>query len=244
MSAGDGRIEVVVEEHIRNRVPAVESKAIRNTGTKRPGEDKVLLKKLRRGDAEAVETLFDRYHGKVYNLAMSILKNESDAEEATQDVFLTVVRKAYMFKGNSALYSWIYRICVNACLMRLRGKRRSETVSIEEFLPLFTEDGMHANPVNDWSKEVERKALDKELGQVIRKFTDNLSERYRMVFILSDVEGLSNEETAQILGLTVPAVKSRLHRARLYLRERLSGYLREGSLSLNGQGPIIQRPAA
>jgi RNA polymerase sigma-70 factor (ECF subfamily) len=78
------------------------------------------------------------------------------------------------------------------------------------------------------SKEVERKALEKELGQVIKRFTEDLSEKYRVVFVLSDVEGLSNEETAQILGLTVPAVKSRLHRARLYLRERLSVYLREG----------------
>jgi RNA polymerase sigma-70 factor (ECF subfamily) len=122
----------------------------------------------------------------------------------------------------------MYRICVNACLMRLRGKRRSETVSIEEFMPVFTEEGMHASFIDDWSKEVERKALEKELGQVIKRFTEDLSEKYRVVFVLSDVEGLSNEETAQILGLTVPAVKSRLHRARLYLRERLSVYLREG----------------
>jgi RNA polymerase sigma-70 factor (ECF subfamily) len=87
---------------------------------------------------------------------------------------------------------------------------------------------MHASLIDDWSKEVERKALDKELGQVIRRFTENLSEKYRVVFVLSDVEGLSNEETAEILGLTVPAVKSRLHRARLYLRQQLSRYLLEG----------------
>ena len=192
-------------------------------------DDNVLLAELRKGSPEAVEALFDRFHGKIYGLAMSILKNESDAEEATQDVFMTVFRKAFTFKGDSALYSWIYRICVNACLMRLRGKRRSGTVSIEEFLPVFTDEGMHANPVGDWSKEVERKMLDKELGEVIRKSTEKLSEKYRVVFVLSDVEGLSNEETAQILGLTVPAVKSRLHRARLYLREQLSRYLREGA---------------
>lgn len=192
-------------------------------------DDNVLIEELRRGRPEAVEALFDRFHGKIYNLAMSILKNESDAEEATQDVFLTVFRKAHTFKGNSALYSWIYRICVNACLMRLRGKKRSETVSIEEFMPVFTEDGMHASPVDDWSKEVERRMLNKELGNVIRKSTGDLSEKYRVVFVLSDVEGLSNEETAEILGLSVPAVKSRLHRARLYLRERLARYLKEGA---------------
>lgn len=191
-------------------------------------DDNVLLEELRGGNPEAVEALFDRFHGKIYSLAMSIVKNESDAEEAAQDVFMTVVQKAHTFKGNSALYSWIYRICVNTCLMRLRGKRRHETVSIEEFMPVFTDEGMHASLIDDWSKEVERKALDKELGQVIRKSTESLSEKYRVVFVLSDVEGLSNEETAKILGLTVPAVKSRLHRARLYLREQLSRYLREG----------------
>jgi RNA polymerase sigma-70 factor (ECF subfamily) len=191
-------------------------------------DDNVLLEELRKGTPQAVEMLFDRFHGKIYSLAMSILKNESDAEEAAQDVFLTVVQKAHTFKGNSALYSWIYRICVNTCLMRLRGKRRGETVSIEDFMPVFTEDGMHASLIDDWSKEVERKALDKELGEVIKRFTGNLSEKYRVVFVFSDVEGLSNEETAQILGLTVPAVKSRLHRARLYLREQLARYLMEG----------------
>ncbi len=206
-----------------------ESKKVSGAPQERLLDDGVLLEGLRMGSPEAVEALFDRFHGKIYGLAMSILKNESDAEEATQDVFMTVFQKAFTFKGDSALYSWIYRICVNACLMRLRGKKRSDTVSIEEFMPVFTEEGMHADPVGDWSKEVERKMLDKELGAVIRKFTDKLSEKYRVVFVLSDVEGLSNEETARILGLTVPAVKSRLHRARLYLRERLERYLREGT---------------
>ena len=190
--------------------------------------DEALLSDLRRGAPESAEALFDRFHSKVFNLAMSILKNQGDAEEATQDVFMTVIQKADTFKGNSALYSWIYRICVNACLMRLRRRKRDGTVSIEDFMPVFTEEGLHANPVDDWSREVERRILNKELGQVIRKYTDNLSEKYRIVFILSDIDGLSNEETAEILGLSVPAVKSRLHRARLYLRERLSRYLKHG----------------
>ena len=193
------------------------------------GGDGELLAGLRAGSSSAVDELLGLYQGKIFNLAMSILKNESDAEEATQDVFMTVIRKVGTFQGNSAFYSWIYRICVNTCLMRLRGKRRNETVSIEEFMPVFTDEGMHASPMDDWSKEVERDALNEELGQMIRKYTEELSEKYRVVFVLSDVEGLSNEETAKILGLTVPAIKSRLHRARLYLREQLSRYLRDGS---------------
>jgi RNA polymerase sigma-70 factor (ECF subfamily) len=192
------------------------------------GGDDELLAGLRAGSHPAVEALFDRFKGKIFNLAMSILKNESDAEEAAQDVFMTVIRKVDTFQGNSAFYSWMYRICVNTCLMRLRGKRRNETVSIEEFMPVFTDEGMHASPMDDWSKEVERDALNEELGRMIRKYTEELSEKYRVVFVLSDVEGLSNEETAKILGLTVPAIKSRLHRARLYLREQLSRYIREG----------------
>jgi RNA polymerase sigma-70 factor (ECF subfamily) len=198
--------------------------------TERLQDDNVLLEELRSGSEAAVEALFDRFHGKIYSLALSILKNDSDAQEAAQDVFITVIRKVGMFKGDSALYSWIYRICVNTCLMRLRGRRRNETVSIEEFMPVFTEEGMHASPVDDWSKEVERNLLNKELGEVIQKYTDSLSEKYRVVFVLSDVEGLSNEETAEILGLSVPAVKSRLHRARLYLRERLTRYVTQGKV--------------
>jgi RNA polymerase sigma-70 factor (ECF subfamily) len=193
-------------------------------------DDRELLEAIRRGEEDAVEELFDRFHSRIYGLAMSIVRNESDAQEAVQDVFLTVVRKADTFQWNSALYSWIYRICVNTCLMRLRGRRRNETVSIEEFMPVFTEEGMHASPVDDWSKEVERNLLNKELGEVIQKYTDSLSEKYRVVFVLSDVEGLSNEETAEILGLSVPAVKSRLHRARLYLRERLTRYVTLGKV--------------
>jgi RNA polymerase sigma-70 factor (ECF subfamily) len=196
--------------------------------TDRWKEDEGLLERLRKGEPGAVEEMLRLYQGKIFSLAMSILKNESDAEEATQDVFMTVIRKVNTFKGNSAFYSWIYRICVNTCLMRLRGRRREDTVAIEDFMPVFTEEGMHASPVDDWSKEVERKALNEELGKMIRKFTEELSEKYRVVFVLSDVEGLSNEETAKILGMSVPAVKSRLHRARLYLREQLSRYLREG----------------
>ena len=192
------------------------------------GAESDLLAGLRAGSPSAVDELLRLYQGKIFNLAMSILKNESDAEEAAQDVFMTVIRKADTFQGNSAFYSWMYRICVNTCLMRLRGKRRNDTVSIEEFMPVFTDEGMHASPMDDWSKEVERDALNEELGQMIRKYTEELSEKYRVVFVLSDVEGLSNEETAKILGLTVPAIKSRLHRARLYLREQLSRYLREG----------------
>jgi RNA polymerase sigma-70 factor (ECF subfamily) len=190
-------------------------------------EDEGLLERLRKGAPGAVEELLRLYQGKIFSLAMSILKNESDAEEATQDVFMTVIRKVGTFKGNSAFYSWIYRICVNTCLRRLRGRRRETRSPSRTSCPCSPRRGCSLS-VDDWSKDVERKALNEELGKMIRKFTEELSEKYRVVFVLSDIEGLSNEETAKILGMSVPAVKSRLHRARLYLREQLSRYLQEG----------------
>jgi RNA polymerase sigma-70 factor (ECF subfamily) len=193
-------------------------------------DDNRIIKGLKKQDEQSVVDLIDKYQGRIYNLAISILRNEADAEEITQDVFMTVYQKIDSFKGDSAFFSWIYRICVNACLMRLRNRKRTDAVSIEEFMPVFTEEGRHASEIGDWSREVERRVLNRELGDVLRTFIAELSEKYRVVLVLSDVEGLSNEETANILGLTIPAVKSRLHRARLYLRERLEKYIKEGEV--------------
>jgi RNA polymerase sigma factor (sigma-70 family) len=133
---------------------------------------------IRRGAPAAVEALFDRYHEKVYGLAMSILRNNSDAEEATRDVFLTVVRKADRSQGDPAFSSRIYRICVNSCLVRLRKSRRTETVPIEEFLPVFTKEGAHARPVEDWKREAKLRLPEKELGRMIGGFTGELPEKY------------------------------------------------------------------
>jgi RNA polymerase sigma-70 factor (ECF subfamily) len=193
-------------------------------------DDNRIIEGLKKRDEQSVVDLIEKYQGRIYNLAISILRNEGDAEEITQDVFMTVYQKVDSFKGDSAFFSWIYRICVNACLMRLRNRKRTDAVSIEDFMPVFTEDGRHASEIGDWSREVERRVLNRELGDVLRTFIAELSEKYRVVLVLSDVEGLSNEETANILGLTIPAVKSRLHRARLYLRERLEKYLSEGEM--------------
>ena len=189
-----------------------------------PGLVPALLSNHRLDAPAAIETLFDRYHEKVYGLAMAILMNRNDAVEATQDVFLAVVREAECFQEDPGNHSWIYRICVNTCLMRLRKGRRTKTVPIEEFLPSFTKEGAHARPVEDWSREVGQRIPGKELGQVIGGFAEELAEKYRLVFALSDLQAFSCEDTAQVLGLSIAAVKSRLHLARLYLRERLSRY--------------------
>lgn len=206
--------------------------------------DGYLVEGLRKGNPEAVEELFDRFHDRIFHLAISILKDHGDAEEVTQDVFLTAFRKADTFQGNSSLYSWLYRIGVNASLMRLRGRRRADTVSIEEFLPVFTGEGMHAGPVHDWSRGVERKVLNRELGQLLRKYIDELPDKFRVVHVLCDIEGMSNEEAATVLNLSVAAVKSRLHRARLVLRERLTPYLRDGATGRPVRRLRPRRPAA
>jgi RNA polymerase sigma-70 factor, ECF subfamily len=165
----------------------------------------------------------------VYGLAMSILMNRNDAEEAVRDVFLTMAGKADRFRWNTELHFWIYRICVNICLMRLRKGRRTDIVPIEEFLPVFTKEGAHASPVEDWSREFERRMPDRELGKVIEGFTAALPEKYLVVFALHEGQGFSYDETAQVLNLTIAEVTSRFHRAKLYLRERLGSYLRDAS---------------
>jgi RNA polymerase sigma-70 factor (ECF subfamily) len=186
-----------------------------------------LLPELRPGAPAAVEALLDRYLEKAYGLAMSILMDNNAAEEAVRDVFLAVVLNGGRFHGNPAFPAWIYRICVEACRMRLRIGRRANAVPIEEFLPAFTEEDTHARPVANWSREVERRIPDKEIGRVIGRFTGELPEKYHLVFVLCDVRGFTCEETAQVLELTVSAVKARLHRARLCIRERVSRYLRD-----------------
>jgi len=149
-------------------------------------------------------------------------------ESWSRAVFLAVVRKADCFQEDSVSHSWIYRICVNTCMMRLRKGPRTETVPIEEFLPVFTEEGAHARPVEDWSCDVERRIPEKEFGRVIGGFAEELTEKYRLVFAFCDLQEFSYEETAQVLGLSIAVVKSRLHLARLYLRERLNRYHRDG----------------
>ncbi len=176
----------------------------------------------------AVEALLDRYLEKVYGLAMAILKDHNEAEEAVREVFLTVVLNGGRFPGNLAFHSRIYRICVDACRMRLRIGGRTKPVPIEEFLPVFTEEDTHQGPVEDWSRELERRMPDQEIGRAIGRFTEELPDKYHLTFVLCDLQGFSCEETAQVLDLTIAAVRSRLHRARLCLRGRFGRYLRNG----------------
>ncbi len=191
--------------------------------------DEALLEGLRAGDAQALEALMDRYAARVYRLAFAVTRNAADAEEVAQDVFLSVFRHVQRFEGRSALGTWIYRVTANAALNKRRGMRQAVETSLEAWLPAFRADGhREGEPAllrADWTQTPERELLARETREVLQRALDRLPDRYRAVLVLRDVEGLSSEEVAQVLGDSVAAVKSCLHRARMALREQLTRHL-------------------
>jgi len=197
--------------------------------------DRELVDRARAGDTAAFATLVQRHERQLYRLALRMTGNETDAEEVLQESFLNAWEKLPEFRGDAAFNSWIYRIASNCALMRLRRRRRAPDVPLEpertsEDLPgpQFGEDGGYLRPPrSDWSLRADDALHNRQLGSAIETAVANLSEEYRVVFLLKDVDGLSNEAIADSLGLTVPAVKSRLHRARLALREKLGEYFGE-----------------
>ncbi len=188
--------------------------------------DAGLVERLRRQDAGAAEALVATYGDRVYRLAIRITGNEQDAEEVVQDALWTAARKIDTFKGESAFGSWLYRIAANTAYQKLRGRQgKRREVSWEDLSPSFDEQGRHAEPVGDWSAKVEEPALQTELRAVLTTAINDLPGDYRTAFVLHDVEGLSNPEIAETLSISLPAVKSRVHRSRLFLRQRLAQYL-------------------
>ena len=184
-------------------------------------EDHDLVERIRKKkDEEAFQTLMDRYQNRVYRLAKNFVRSERDVEEILQDVFLTVYDKLASFEARSSFSTWLYRIAVNASLMKLREKKKENSViSLEEIEHSI--DNHRAEKLGQWLGDPEKEAISKESIKVIAKALEDLPEEYRLVAILRDVEGLTNQEISEILGITLPAVKSRLHRARLYLRDKL-----------------------
>jgi RNA polymerase sigma-70 factor (ECF subfamily) len=189
-------------------------------------EDRSLIVRAAAGDADALDTLMTQYSTRVYRLAYGITRSVPDAEEVVQDVFLQIINKGAGFEGRAALASWIYRITTNLSLNKRRGKRRELETSLDELLPTYLADGHRAGDraflVADWSSTPERELLSGESRRLVEAAIDRLPEHYRAVLVLRDVEERSNEEVAQIVGDTVPAVKTRLHRARMALREQLT----------------------
>jgi RNA polymerase sigma-70 factor (ECF subfamily) len=194
--------------------------------------DAALVERLRAHDAGALETLMERYSPRIYRVAFGITRRHPEAEEVVQDVFLTLFRKIDMFEGRAALGTWLYRVAANAALIKRRGKRVELEMSLEDCLPAFRSDGHREGDrtllVADWSPTPESELLSGEAREILEQALERLPEHYRALLVLRDVEELSNEEVADILGESVSSVKSRLHRARMALREVLTRRLGHG----------------
>jgi RNA polymerase sigma-70 factor, ECF subfamily len=206
---------------------AIQSKATDTAVT----EELALVQAAKQGDVGAFEQLVKRYDRNIFRIAQHITQNREDAEDVVQDAFLKAYENLDQFQGNSKFYTWLVRIAVNESLMKLRRRKTSKTVSMDE--DVETEEGSMPREFADWSPNPEQQYGQSELGDILRKTIQGLPTSFRTVFVLRDVEGLSTEETAEMLSLSIPAVKSRLLRARLQLRERLNKYFKKNK---NGDG--------
>jgi RNA polymerase sigma-70 factor (ECF subfamily) len=191
-------------------------------------DEPALVAAAKAGDVSAFETLVNRYERKIFRLTQNITQNREDAEDAMQEAFLKAFQHLGEFEGNSRFYTWLVRIAVNQALMKLR-RRRPNVVSLDE--EIDTGEDMMPREVVDWGPTPADRYAQTELAGILSKVIGDLDPQFRTVFQLRDIEELSTEETAEALGLSVPAVKSRLLRARLKLRERLNQYFRRGGNS-------------
>jgi len=183
-------------------------------------EEQALVERARAGDAQAFTTLVNRYERKIFRLAKHITQNDEDAEDVLQESFLKAYSNLDTFQGQSKFYTWLVRIAVNESLMKLRKRKSDRTVSLDE--PHETDEDTVTREIAVWDEDPEKKYSQEELREILSKAVDGLKPGFRTVFVLRDIEELSTEETAEALGISVPAVKSRLLRARLQLREKLT----------------------
>jgi RNA polymerase sigma-70 factor, ECF subfamily len=167
------------------------------------------------------------YAPRVFALARRMLGNDADAEDVTQDVLVQVFRKLDTFRGNSDIFTWLHRMTVNAALAARAKKARRNQHEITNPLDHFHENGHHSRAVRPWSVPADQQVLDKEREQIIEKAIAGLPEIYRDVYVLADVEQLSNPEISSLLGMSLAAVKSRLHRGRMLMRDALAPHFEE-----------------
>lgn len=188
-------------------------------------DDIALATEAKQGDKGAFTELVNRYAQRVFRVARHITKNDQDAEDVLQDTFLKAYSRLGQFEGNAKFYTWIVRVAVNEALMRMRRGKNRVTVSLDQ--ELETSDGAIQRELPAETESPEESLSRTELRESLTQAIDSLSEIYRPVFVLRDVEGLSTEETAEMLNLSLPAVKSRLLRARLQLRQKLRRFLKK-----------------
>ena len=189
--------------------------------------DADLVEALRRDNPDAAEQLVERFGDRVYRLARRITGSNEDAEEVAQDALWNAAREISTFKGQSAFGSWLYRITANTAYQKLRARRgRDREVALDDVLPTFDGESRHFEGIADWSERVDERALTAELLEVLERAIDGLPPDYRTALVMHDVEGLSNSDIAVTLEISLPAVKSRVHRSRLWVRKQLGDYLR------------------
>ncbi len=177
---------------------------------------------------EAFNEIVERYAERIYRLALRITRNHSDAEEVLQEVFIVLVEKLDTFRKESKFSTWLYRVAANVSYMRLRNERKYHShVSLDNYVSYDEDGNLKGVEIKDWSNMPDETIINSEKMEILEKAINELPESYRVVFHLRDVEGLSNKEIAEVLGVSLPAVKSRVHRARLFLRGKLSDYFHE-----------------
>src|ERR1700756_2451330 len=189
-------------------------------------EEPLLVASARSGDAAAFEELVARYEDKIFRLTSNITGNREDAEDAMQEAFLKAYAHLNDFQGESRFYTWLVRIAANEALMRLR-KRRPNHFSLDQ--PIASDSELMPRELEEWSPNPEQLYAKSEIDNIVSAFVEQLEDDYRIVLVLRDVEELSTQETADALGISISAVKSRLLRARLKLREKLNRHFRQGA---------------
>jgi len=187
-------------------------------------DESAFVTRAKLGDTAAFAELVSQYERKIFRLAKHITQNDEDAEDVLQESFLKAYEHLGDFQGNSKFYTWIVRIAVNEALMKLRKRKTDRTVSLDESIDLGEEPVVREIAV--WEDNPEQRYSQTELREILDNAIDSLRPAFRTVFVLRDVEDLSTEETAAVLNLSIPAVKSRLLRARLQLREKLTRFFR------------------
>lgn len=194
-------------------------------------DESELVAALKRGDDAAFEEVVRQYGARLLAVARRFLVNEADAQDAVQDAFLSAFRGIESFQEGARLSTWLHRIVVNASLMKLRTRRRHPETAIEDLLPKFQPNGHRDGAPIDWAGAEDTSVLDRETQRLVRQKIEELPESYRTVLLLRDIEERSTAETAELLGMTETAVKTRLHRARLALRQLIEPVVGGGTPS-------------
>ncbi len=184
-----------------------------------------LVERAKKGDVRAFEDLMKTTSGKIYNLGLRLMRNKEDASDILQETYMSAYENLPKFKGNSSFSTWLYRIATNFALMKMR-KEKNKKVSVSELQE--TSGNLYDKALPDWSDSPVDHLKNQELKEVLGKAIDSLPAKYRSVFVLHDIEGMGIAEVADILSISGPAVKTRSHRSRMYLREKLSEYFRQG----------------